>query len=158
MSVSIRPYDAHDWDDLCRIHDAARVGELEGAGLLEAYLTLADTYEEEGLFDDDVWVAELDGRVVGFLAASADEITWAYVDPAVQRRGVGRALVQHVLTRATGPVELEVLEGNPARAFYEALGFTVTATTTGKLAGNESFPATGHTMVWRPDAVAAPTP
>ena len=76
-----------------------------------------------------------------------------YVDPdRQQRRGVGLALVAHVLARATGPVRLEVLDGNPAHAFYERLGFLVEATTTGRLAGNEAYGATGHTMVWWPPA------
>lgn len=152
MSISVRPYKDSDWADISRIHDAARLDELGGAGLLDAYLSLADTYENEGLFDDEVWVAELDGRVAGFLAGSDGEITWAYVDPALYRRGVGRALVEHVLARATGRVELEVLEGNTARAFYESIGFVWESTTTGKLAGNESFQATGHTLVWHPPA------
>ncbi|WP_205791332.1 GNAT family N-acetyltransferase [Microbacterium sulfonylureivorans] len=154
MSIVIRPYESRDWGDICRIHDAARLDELGGAGLLEAYLDLAATYENEGLFDDEVWVAEVDGRVAGFIAGSRDEITWAYVDPGLYRRGVGRALVEHMLSLATGPVELEVLDGNSARAFYEALGFVLETTTTGKLAGNEGFQATGHTMVWRPGAAS----
>jgi ribosomal protein S18 acetylase RimI-like enzyme len=149
MTVVIRPYESRDWDDICRIHDAARLDELRGAGLLEAYLDLAATYENEGLFDDAVWIAEVDGRVAGFLAGSRGEITWAYVDPQLYRRGVGRALVEHMQRLATGPIELEVLDGNAARGFYESLGFVHEGTTTGKLAGNEEFSATGHTMVWR---------
>ncbi len=155
MTIVIRPYEAADWAEICRIHDAARLDELRGAGLLEAYLDLEATFENEGLFDDEVWVAEADGRVAGFIAGSSGEITWAYVDPALYRRGVGRALVQHMLDRATGPVELEVLAGNSARAFYEALGFVLETTTTGKLAGNEAFQATGHTLVWRPAGESA---
>jgi ribosomal protein S18 acetylase RimI-like enzyme len=150
MTITIRPYEPRDWGDICRIHDAARRDELRDAGLLAAFLDLETTYKQEGLFDGDVWIAELDGRVAGFVAASTDEITWAYVDPGLRRRGVGRALVEHVLARAEGSIELDVLDGNAARAFYEALGFTLKATTTGKLMGNESFMATGHTLVWRP--------
>lgn len=156
MSITIRPYEDRDWSEISRIHDVARLDELRGAGLLDAYLDLAATYENEGLFDDELWVAELDGRVAGFLAGSlgedgeGGEITWMYVDPALYRRGVGRALIEHFLARASGPVELEVLEGNKARRFYEAVGFAWESTTTGKLAGNESFTATGHTLVWRP--------
>lgn len=159
VTVAIRPYEPGDWDDIRRIHDAARLDELRGAGLLEAYLDLEATYENEGLFDDEVWVAEVDGRVAGFIAGSvgADggEITWIYVDPALYRRGVGRALVERFLSRAGGPVELEVLEGNAALAFYDALGFVLEKTTTGKLAGNERFTATGHTLVWRPPSSRA---
>lgn len=155
MAVDIRPYESRDWNDIARIHDAARLDELRGAGLLDAYLDLAATYENEGLFDDEVWVAELDGRVAGFIAGSVGgaggEITWIYVDPQVYRHGVGRALVEHFTARAGGAVELEVLDGNGARAFYEALGFVLKSTKTGKLAGNEEFTATGHTLVWLPD-------
>lgn len=154
MTVGIRPYESRDWDAVCRIHDAARLDELRGAGLIEAYLDLADTYENEGLFDDEVWVAEVDGAVAGFIAGSASdeggEITWIYVDPGLYRRGVGRALVEHFVARSGGPVELEVLDGNAARDFYEALGFVHASTTSGKLAGNEAFTATGHTLVWSP--------
>lgn len=155
MATDIRPYEPRDWDDICRIHDAARLDELRGAGLLDAYLDLAATYENEGLFDDEVWVAELDGRVAGFIAGSVGheggEITWIYVDPELYRRGVGRALVEHFTARSGGPVHLEMLDGNGALAFYEALGFVLESTTTGKLAGNEAFDATGHALVWRPD-------
>jgi ribosomal protein S18 acetylase RimI-like enzyme len=152
VTIVVRPYEERDWDAICRVHDAARVVELTGSVGMEAFLTLEQTYENEDLFANPVWVAELDGAVAGFLAASESEITWAYVDPALFRHGIGRALVRHVLDRATGPVELEVLEGNGARAFYEALGFVHEGTTTGKLAGNEAFTATGHTMVWHPPA------
>ncbi|WP_109211960.1 MULTISPECIES: GNAT family N-acetyltransferase [Microbacterium] len=158
MTLAIRPYESRDWDAISRIHDAARLDELRGAGLLDAYLPLADTYENEGLFDDEVWIAEDAGRVAGFLAGSVGEqggeITWIYVDPALYRRGIGRALVEHFIARAGGPVELEVLDGNGARDFYEALGFVLASTTTGKLAGNESFTATGHTLVWTPGAAS----
>jgi ribosomal protein S18 acetylase RimI-like enzyme len=150
VSIPIRPYESRDWDAICRIHDAARVEELRTTVGLDAFLELASTYEAEGLFDGEVWVAELDGTVAGFVAGTTAEITWMYVDPALQRQGVGRALVAHVLARATGPVRLEVLDGNPARAFYERLGFVVETTTTGRLAGNEAFAATGHTMIWHP--------
>lgn len=179
--TAIRDYRDDDWDDICRIHDAARLDELRDAAIfrptdeelaapwtgpidgdasvgrervgLEAFLTLEQTYEAEELFADEVWVAEYDGVVAGFIAASFDdgvsEITWLYVDPTLRRRGIARALVEHVLSRTGERSELEVLEGNDARAFYERLGFGWRSTSTGRLAGNEDFRATGHVLVWR---------
>jgi hypothetical protein len=41
---------------------------------LDAYLSLADTYETEDLFGNPVGVAELDGEVAGFIAASPTEL------------------------------------------------------------------------------------
>jgi ribosomal protein S18 acetylase RimI-like enzyme len=148
-AIVVRASVEADWPELCRIHDAARVGELRDTVGLDAFLPLAETYEREGLFDNPVLVADLAGRPAGFVSASTDEITWLYVDPAVQRRGVARALIARVLATAGDRVELEVLDGNDAaRAFYESMGFVWESTTTGKLAGNEQFEATGHTLVW----------
>lgn len=46
--------------------------------------------------------------------------------PGFQRRGVGSALVRFVIAEAEAqglPVRLQVLRSNPARNFYERLGF-----------------------------------
>ncbi|MDB4951842.1 MAG: uncharacterized protein JWM27_4491 [Gemmatimonadetes bacterium] len=52
--------------------------------------------------------------------------------PAFQSRGVGAAVVSDVVDRAGREgqtVELQVLKVNPARRFYERLGFTVVGDT-----------------------------
>ncbi|MFE0589424.1 GNAT family N-acetyltransferase [Micromonospora echinospora] len=145
----IRPYRPDDWAAIARIHDAARLDELRQGAEVAAFLPLTDIAESEGLFDGDVWVAEQSGEVVGFVAFADDEITWLYVDPARYRQGHGRALLRHALASAGDrPVELTVLVGNDgALALYLAEGFRIEQTKTGRLAGNEKFPATGHIMV-----------
>ena len=53
-------------------------------------------------------------------------LTWMAVSPALQRRGLGRALVEHGqrLARDAGkPLTLQVLRNNPALALYERCGF-----------------------------------
>jgi GNAT superfamily N-acetyltransferase len=59
-------------------------------------------------------------------------INWLVVDAAARRRGVGRALVNHVTGRYQRPCQVEVVtfgEDHPAarpsgaRTFYERLGF-----------------------------------
>ncbi|MEU3207314.1 N-acetyltransferase [Streptomyces cyaneofuscatus] len=154
--MTVRPYRSEDWDAIARIHDTARLGELRCSVGVEAFLTLAETHEEEGLFDGDLWVAEVaDGAgpepvVAGFAAFADAELTWLYVDPARQRQGIGRVLLGHVLEADdSARIELTVLAGNDnARALYESAGFVVIETKTGKLAGNERFAATGHIMEW----------
>jgi ribosomal protein S18 acetylase RimI-like enzyme len=151
MTVHVRPYDPSDWDAVVGIHDAARLDELRSSVGVEAFKDLESTYESEELFAGEVWVAELDGEVAGFLALSDDEVTWTYVDPRHYRRGVGTALLRHVTEPATTRLELTVLDGNePARRLYEAAGFVVEETRTGPLVGNEAFTATGHIMVREP--------
>ena len=80
--MPIRPYEPSDWPRLCAIHDPARLDELQQAGLADAFLPLEVAAEREGLFDYDVLVAELDGVVCGFAAASDDELAWLSVEPA----------------------------------------------------------------------------
>ncbi len=97
-----------------------------------------------GMFEQEVaehafarpFVALDGGCVVGFAVSwfLADEahLLNVAVDPGVRRRGIGRALVDHVLARARAEgrrlVTLEVRPGNaPARALYEALGFRAVA-------------------------------
>jgi ribosomal protein S18 acetylase RimI-like enzyme len=150
-AVLIRAYDDSDWAALCRIHDAARLDELRDSAGLDAFLTLEQTAEGEGLFDGLLWVAETDGEVTGFVALDGDEITWLYVDPARYRHGIGRALLRHALAHTGDRAEVTVLDGNPhALALYRSEGFVVRETRTGPLAGNERFTATGHIMERRP--------
>lgn len=160
VKIEIRLYATDDWDTIARIHDAARLDELRNSAGVEAFLTLAQTAEQEGLFDGQLWVAEADGRVAGFVALDDDEVTWLYVDPQRYRQGIGRALLRHAVAAAAaaaGPrVEVTVLDGNPAaEALYAGEGFTVTETRTGPLVGNEAFTATGHIM--HRDTATAPT-
>lgn len=75
-----------------------------------------------------LFVAGARGTVVGLVSLEPDQVKVLYVDPLVQRRGLGRALLGAALdhARATGATELHlwVAERNaPARAFYEASGW-----------------------------------
>ena len=147
----IRPYRDDDWAAIARIHDAARLDELRDSAGVDAFLTLEQTAEGEGLFDGLLWVAETDGEVTGFVALEDDEITWLYVDPAHYRRGIGRALLRHAVAHTGDRAEVTVLDGNPhALALYRSEGFAVLETRTGPLVGNERFTATGHIMERRP--------
>lgn len=145
--IRIRPYRNADYPRLCAIHDAARQNELALAGLSDAFLPLEVAAGREGLFDYALRVAELDGQAAGFAAFTDDELAWLYVDPALARRGVGRALVEHALAEMGRPVSIEVLAGNaPALALYEGCGFCRAETLTGKMPGNEDFSVTVHVL------------
>lgn len=129
------------------IHDAARADELRLAGLERAFLPLSVAAEREGLFEYALRVAELDGQTAGFAAFTQDELAWLYVDPALSRRGVGRALVEDALTRMERPVFIEVLAGNvPALALYRSCGFGESETASGQMPGNEEFSVTCHIL------------
>ena len=142
--INIRPYESTDWSRLCEIHDTSRLDELGLTVGTDAFLTLEQTAENEGLFDDKLFVAEVDNLVQGFVAYSDEELAWLYVDPKFYRKGVGRALVQHAVADSAAPMTLELLEGNtPALELYLSEGFKVIKRVEGKLEGNENFAAVG---------------
>ena len=74
--ILIRPYEARDWPAIEAIHDAASMQELTLAHLAEAFIPLQQAAVSEGLFDYTVAVAERDGKVVGFVAYTPDELAW----------------------------------------------------------------------------------
>jgi GNAT superfamily N-acetyltransferase len=82
-----------------------------------------------------VFVAECDGKIVGFAAveprADGDsELDALFVDPDMRRRGIARLLVEHCVevARARKSAALCVV-GNPhAKDFYVACGFVVIGT------------------------------
>lgn len=79
------------------------------------------------------WVAEAEGRIVALVAvaeaADVVEIEHLAVAPEARRRGIGTALVAHVLrtaaARGAAEVRLDVRRRNrEARRLYGRLGFT----------------------------------
>lgn len=142
--INIRPYKSTDWSRLCEIHDASRLDELRLTVGTDAFLSLEQTAENEGLFADKLCVATVDNVVQGFIAYSDEELAWLYVDPKFYRKGVGRALVQHVVADSKPTIKIELLEGNsPALELYLSEGFKVIKRVEGRLEGNEEFAAVG---------------
>lgn len=48
--MNVRPYTPSDWPRICAIHDTARRHELQARLLGDAFLSLEQTAENEGLF------------------------------------------------------------------------------------------------------------
>lgn len=145
--LNIRPYEPSDWPAVEDVHDRARLSELAMTVGADAFRDLSSTAEEDGLFNGELWVAESDAGVVGFVCVEDQEITWLYVHPAQQGKGIGRRLLDHALSRIEGEATAWVLAGNePALRLYTAAGFTICETKAGHLAGSPETSATGHRL------------
>jgi len=86
---------------------------------------------------EEVWVAEEDGRLLGFLGIEhstnldAPVLEKLYVEPAEQNRGVGAALLAKAKELRPGELYLWVFQKNPARRLYERSGFVLVRLTDG---------------------------
>jgi putative acetyltransferase len=87
--------------------------------------------------EQEVWVWEEEGRILGFAAIDAeDEVPAFYVEPDRQSRGIGTALFDRLKERRPEGFRFWVFQENArARRFYEHHGATAIDFTDGS--GNE---------------------
>ena len=86
--------------------------------------------------NQEVWVAEADGRVVGVAALNGDMLDQLYILPGAQGRGIGSALLAKAKSLRPNGFSLYAFQRNaPARGFYERRGFVAVAFGDGS--GNE---------------------
>lgn len=97
---------------------------------------IRDWIRDEMVPAHEVWVAEADGRIVGFAALTDDLLGHLYVHPEAQSQGVGTALLEWAKSRRPCGFRLWVFQKNEgARRFYERHGFHLVELTDGS--GNE---------------------
>jgi ribosomal protein S18 acetylase RimI-like enzyme len=97
-----------------------------------AFLPVLDTAEEHLAFvrhrefeRSVIWVAEVDHRIVGFLAREGEWVHQLHVLPEFQRVGIGSQLLAKAKSESPRGLKLYTYQENSrARAFYEACGFT----------------------------------
>jgi putative acetyltransferase len=87
---------------------------------------------------EEIWLAEEDGRLAGFLAIRRSRqdgwevLEKLYVDPEAQNRGVGTALLDQAKALRPDGLVLWVFQKNEgARRFYERRGFGLIKLTDG---------------------------
>jgi GNAT superfamily N-acetyltransferase len=81
----------------------------------------------------EVWVAEEDGAVTGFIGIEPGYLSHIYVDPESQNRGIGSALLAHAKALLPGGMQLWVFQRNEgARRLYEREGFRLVELTDGQ--------------------------
>lgn len=122
----IREYRTDDFDAVTVLWRRAR--ELAFTDFLREK---GHTFEEDCRYfqdvileNNDIWVANLDGQVAGFLAIAGDFVDQLYIHPAFQRQGVGTNLIRHAKQISPFHLWLFTIQINTGgRAFYERNGF-----------------------------------
>jgi GNAT superfamily N-acetyltransferase len=92
-------------------------------------------FEQKFLPANQVWLAEADGRVVGYLGFDADWINHLYILPDFQGQGIGPGLLAKATADGRSRRLWTFQQNARARKFYEDRGFVAIEFTDG--AGNE---------------------
>jgi GNAT superfamily N-acetyltransferase len=101
--------------------------------------------------NNEVWVAEEAGRVVGFAGFGDGFLRHLWVQQANQNRGVGTALLKVAMDRSPGGLQLWVFQKNVgARRLYERAGFELAELTDGER-NEEREPDARY--VWEPSSM-----
>ena len=132
--MDIRPAREEEIEPLTRLFIRAR-NEMDYLPRVpdEAAVPIAARIREH----EEVWVAEEDGRLLGFLGIEhstnlgAAVLEKLYVEPAEQNRRVGTALLDKAKELRPGELYLWVFQKNPARRLYERNGFVLVRLTDG---------------------------
>jgi GNAT superfamily N-acetyltransferase len=96
---------------------------------LEAVRFFTNYHNEEAILRDAeqgcAIVLDKAGRIIGTGTLVSDEIKRVFVDPAFQRQGFGRRIMQHIEEAAVlRGVEIVRLDASlPSKSFYDGLGY-----------------------------------
>ncbi|GAA2389786.1 GNAT family N-acetyltransferase [Nonomuraea africana] len=129
-----------DWElRPASVADVEAVAELRAAVLRPDLMRLG-RYDaqrvrqrlRDGFTPAHTWMIEVGGALAGCVALRpAKDTYWLehfYLDPGLQGRGIGSAVLSRLLERCdreAAAVRLNVLQGSSARRLYERHGFTV---------------------------------
>ena len=136
MSITVRKYQESDWESVCSVHDLSRPYEVGMFVPIEVIQPMSEVAAEDGFYDGNQFVADLDGNVVGFICVRREELTWLYVHPDYHGKGMGRALFEKVRSiLGKNAYVLTALENVNGVKFYQKLGFRISATFPGSCQG-----------------------
>ncbi|MST87216.1 GNAT family N-acetyltransferase [Lactobacillus porci] len=140
----IRKFQAADLDAVARIWLQTN---REAHGFVPDHFwqdQLADVKRE--FLAADLYVAEEDGKIAGFIGLEGDEVAGLFVAASCQSRGLGKQLLDQAKSERP-QLYLRVYEQNPrALEFYEREDF--------KFQGEETDPYTGepeYALFWQRD-------
>jgi ribosomal protein S18 acetylase RimI-like enzyme len=83
--------------------------------------------------NNEVWVAEEDGAIVGFVGLGDGRVRHLWIEPEHQNHGIGTTLLNVAKQRSPEGLDLWVFQRNVgARRFYERHGFALVEMTDGE--------------------------
>jgi ribosomal protein S18 acetylase RimI-like enzyme len=123
----IRKYKSVDWKKIVEIYNISKPDELKGTVDLRCFIPLEDDPKMIKYFQDsDIYVEEIENKVVAFAGNKNNVISWLFVHPEYRRKGIAEKLLTQILNSLSGEIKLNVGQMNEAaKSLYFKLGFTI---------------------------------
>ena len=134
----IRKYEDKDIDQVVASWRLAT--ELAHPFLTKVFLDSEEiALRERYIVATEIWVTEIDQKVVGFIALMGNQIAALFLDPAFHGRGLGTAMTDKAVLEK-GLLSVDVFKENTiGQKFYEAYGFKKTGEYVFEQTGNITF-------------------
>ncbi len=122
MTHQIRKYKDEDLTEILSIWEKA--SQLAHSFLSDEFM-IQERYNLPNMYIPaaDTWIAEVDGKVVGFISLIGNEVGGLFVNPSFHKLGIGFSLM-NIAKKLHGDLVVEVFKENTiGRMFYERYGF-----------------------------------
>jgi len=128
--VSIRAYTKNDLSAIFEIYNHSKLDELKLENTVFTLLPLEkDKARYSGLIESKIYVYQAQDKVSGFCAIYGNEIRALFVHPDSRGKGIGKKLMEFLLSNTQGQSCLYIASSNqPAKELYQQYGFTITDT------------------------------
>jgi len=124
--MSIRRYTESDYPFVLDIYARSKLDELRFEGRKFELIPLDRDSARLALFKESDIIVYEDGGIIGFGASYGNEVRSLFVHPIARGKGVGRILLEYMLSKMMGPVTLNVAKSNiSAKNLYAKYGFKV---------------------------------
>lgn len=136
MNRIIRKYEEKDLNQVLSSWENA--SKLAHPFLTEAFIA-EERYNIPNVYlpNTDTWVAEQEGKVIGFIALMGNEVGAIFVEPEFHGTKAGKALMDKA-KELHGELEVEVFKENSiGRKFYASYGFELLSESTHEKTGNQ---------------------
>lgn len=126
LPITIRPYRPDELEAVARLWQDTILATVDYVPLIRTYTREGNQayFRENVAAKYDIWVAEADGDLAGFVALRDGVIDELFVRVDRHRQGIGTALLEHAKRLSPNGLTLMTFQQNAqARAFYEKHGF-----------------------------------
>ncbi len=126
--ITIRPYQPKDLSEVVAMWHASKRQAFPYVQVQQAYTIQDDTrhFQEVVSKECQVWLADEDDEILGFIALNNDLIDQLFVKVGEQRKGIGSLLVSKAKEISPSKLRAYTFQKNSAaRSFYEKHGFEV---------------------------------